>query len=61
MKDLFQCVMNSQQFFDFYVDVSFSYRKADGLVVVTGHRQVGPFFWGGGPSWENFPINEELM
>ena len=52
MKDLFQCVMNSQQLFDFFVDAPFSYWKAGDLVVVTGHRQVGPFFWGGAPSWE---------
>ena len=51
MKDFFQCVMNSQQFFDFFVDVPFSYWTVDDRVIVTG-RPGGTYFVKHSPMWE---------
>ena len=42
MKDLFQCVMDREQFQAFCVDVPFSHCPTDDGVIITGHRMGGP-------------------
>ena len=44
MKDLFQCVMNREQFQDFCVDVPYStWPTYDGFII-TGHYMGGPVY-----------------